>query len=46
MGNVPVTPVVNGNPVPDVKVTAVGVPKSGVIKIGLVSTTNLVPVPV
>jgi hypothetical protein len=40
-----VTPVVNGNPVPFVRVTDVGVPKIGVTNVGLVDST-LFPVPV
>ena len=45
IGSAPVTPVVNGNPVPFVKVTDVGVPKIGVTNVGLVDST-LFPVPV
>lgn len=44
--NTPVTPVVRGRPVALVSSAAVGVPKFGVTRIGDVSTTNLVPVPV
>jgi hypothetical protein len=44
-GNVPVTPVVSGNPVALVKVPEVGVPKTGVTNVGLVFRT-LDPVPV
>ena len=44
--NTPVTPVVKGRPVALVSIAAVGVPKFGVTRIGDVSTTNLVPVPV
>ena len=36
-GNVPVTPVLSGRPVPLVKTTADGVPRLGVVNIGLVS---------
>jgi len=35
-GNVPVTPVVRGNPVALVKTIADGVPRAGVVRIGLV----------
>ena len=45
IGSVPVTPVVNGNPVPFVRVIDVGVPKIGVTKVGLVDKTTE-PVPV
>ena len=41
----PVTPVVNGKPVPFVKVTLVGVPRTGVTNVGLVDNT-LLPEPV
>jgi hypothetical protein len=41
----PLTPVVIGKPVPFVKVTEVGVPKTGVTKVGLLERTKL-PVPV
>jgi hypothetical protein len=34
IGNVPVTPVVNGNPVALVKVPEAGVPKTGAVKVG------------
>ena len=44
-GNVPVTPVVKGNPVPLVNTTADGVPNAGVVNTGLVDNTTL-PVPV
>jgi len=44
-GNVPVTPVVKGNPVALVKVTLVGVPKTGVTNVGDVLKT-LEPDPV
>jgi hypothetical protein len=44
-GNVPVTPVVRGSPVHEVKVPEVGVPKIGVTKVGLVDKTTL-PEPV
>ena len=39
-GNVPVTPVVNGRPVPLVNTTADGVPRAGVTRVGLVANTN------
>ena len=45
IGSVPVTPVVNGSPVPFVRVTDVGVPKIGVTNVGLVDST-LFPEPV
>lgn len=45
IGSVPVTPVVKGKPVAFVKVTDVGVPKTGVTSVGLVLKTVL-PVPV
>ena len=45
IGNVPVTPVVKGKPVPKVRVTDDGVPKIGVTNVGLVDNTTL-PVPV
>jgi hypothetical protein len=45
IGSVPVTPVVKGKPVPFVSVTEVGVPKTGVINVGLVEST-LLPEPV
>ena len=45
IGSVPVTPVVNGNPVAFVSVTEVGVPKMGVTNVGLVDKTTE-PVPV
>jgi hypothetical protein len=44
-GRLPVTPVDNGRPVPFVSVTLVGVPKMGVVNVGLVDKTTL-PVPV
>jgi len=44
-GNIPVTPVVRGRPVPLVSTTAEGVPSAGVIRVGLVFKTTL-PVPV
>jgi hypothetical protein len=44
-GNVPVTPVVNGSPVAFVNVTLVGVPNTGVTRVGDVDNTAL-PVPV
>ena len=44
-GNVPVTPVVNGNPVAFVSVKADGVPRFGVVSVGEVERTTL-PVPV
>jgi hypothetical protein len=44
-GNVPVTPVDNGNPVAFVSVPLCGVPRIGVTKVGLVANT-LLPVPV
>jgi hypothetical protein len=44
-GNVPVTPVVKGNPVAFVKVPDVGVPKIGVTSVGDVDKTTL-PEPV
>jgi energy-converting hydrogenase Eha subunit C len=40
MGNVPVTPVVNGNPVALVNVTLVGVPNTGVTNVGDVANTK------
>lgn len=45
IGNVPVTPVVNGRPVPLVSTIADGVPKAGVTRVGDVAKT-LAPVPV
>jgi len=44
-GRLPVTPVDNGKPVAFVSVTLVGVPKTGVVSVGLVDKTTL-PVPV
>ena len=44
-GNVPVTPVVKGNPVAFVRVTLVGVPNTGVTNVGDVLST-LLPEPV
>ena len=44
-GSVPVTPVVRGSPVALVNTTDVGVPKTGVVRVGLVERTVL-PVPV
>jgi hypothetical protein len=44
-GKLPVTPVDNGKPVAFVSVTLVGVPKTGVVSVGLVDKTTL-PVPV
>ena len=44
IGRVPVTPVVKGRPVPLVKVTLVGVPNTGVTKVGLVENTKFVDV--
>ena len=44
-GSVPVTPVDSGNPVPFVSVTEVGVPKTGVTRVGEVLST-LLPEPV
>ena len=45
IGSVPVTPVVKGKPVALVNTIAVGVPKAGVISVGLVDkTTDPVPV--
>ena len=44
-GNVPVTPVVSGNPVAFVRVALVGVPNTGVTNVGLVAKT-FAPVPV
>ena len=41
IGRIPVTPVVNGRPVALVKVTEDGVPKAGVIKVGLELNTML-----
>ena len=46
MGSVPVTPVVNGNPVPLVNVTLVGVPNIGVTNVGDVAKATTVPEPV
>ena len=43
-GKVPVTPVVSGSPVAEVKTIAVGVPSAGVISVGLVEKTKLVDV--
>ena len=43
-GNVPVTPVVSGNPVPLVSVTEAGVPSVGVVRTGEVEKTRLVEV--
>ena len=45
-GKLPVTPVVRGKPVALVSTAADGVPMFGVTRVGLVSTTNFVPVPV
>jgi hypothetical protein len=46
-GSVPVTPVVSGKPVALVRTTADGVPKAGVINVGLLfNTTDPVPVDV
>ena len=39
-GSVPVTPVVKGKPVADVKTKAVGVPRAGVTNVGEVANTN------
>ena len=39
-GSVPVTPVVSGRPVALVRVTDVGVPRIGVVKVGEVPNTN------
>ena len=44
--NVPVTPVVSGNPVRLVATPEAGVPNAGVTRVGEVSITNLEPVPV
>jgi len=44
-GNVPVTPVVKGNPVAFVKVADEGVPKAGVTRVGDVARTTF-PLPV
>ena len=44
--NVPVTPVVRGNPVALVKVTLVGVPNIGVTNVGDVAKATTVPEPV
>jgi hypothetical protein len=44
-GKVPVTPVVKGKPVHEVKVPEEGVPRTGVTKVGLVDNT-LLPEPV
>jgi hypothetical protein len=43
-GKVPVTPVVSGRPVAEVKTSAVGVPSAGVISVGEVENTKLVEV--
>ena len=45
IGKVPVTPVVRGKPVQLVKVPEEGVPRTGVVRVGLVDKTTL-PVPV
>ena len=45
-GKLPVTPVVNGNPVPLVNVTLVGVPNIGVTNVGDVAKATTVPDPV
>jgi len=45
IGSVPVTPLVKGKPVALVNTSAVGVPKAGVTKVGLVDNT-FEPVPV
>jgi hypothetical protein len=45
IGKVPVTPVVSGSPVQLVKVPEEGVPRTGVVRVGLVDKTTL-PVPV
>jgi hypothetical protein len=42
----PDTPVLMGRPVALVRIAADGVPRFGVTRVGLVSTTNFVPVPV
>ena len=44
-GNVPVTPVVSGNPVAFVRTPDAGVPSAGVTKVGEVANTKA-PVPV
>ena len=44
IAKVPVTPVLNGKPVADVKVTALGVPKLGVVNTGDV-VRAILPVP-
>ena len=43
-GKVPVTPVVSGSPVAEVKTIAVGVPSAGVISVGEVENTRFVDV--
>src|ERR1700679_3228081 len=46
IGRIPTTPVVKESPVPFVKTTLDGVPNAGVIKVGLVASTTVDPVPV
>ena len=45
-GKLPVTPVERGKPVAFVSVTEVGVPRTGVTKVGLVASASAVPEPV
>ena len=45
-GNVPVTPVVRGKPVPLVRTTALGVPSAGVVRVGLVNVRPAIVVTV
>ncbi len=40
MGRIPVTPLVNGNPVQFVKVPEVGIPSKGVTNVGEVANTG------
>src|SRR4029077_1254563 len=44
-GRMPVTPVVNGNPVQELKTPAVGVPSAGVVNDGEVAIATTVPEP-
>jgi hypothetical protein len=45
LGNVPVTPDVNGKPEHDVKVPEFGMPNAGVVNDGLVVKATIVPDP-
>src|SRR5208282_3135216 len=46
VSRVPVTPVLSGSPVAFVRVIAVGTPSAGVVRVGDVDSTTVVPVPV